>query len=74
MYPDQCLINPWQEALAEKTQHVEQLLRERDMERSELARLAAQADEATRSALEMKTQLAKVWKDKIGWRGGLHCN
>lgn len=49
-----------QEALAEKTQHVDQLMRERDMERAEVARMAAQADEATRAAQDMRVQLDKV--------------
>ena len=33
-----------QKALKEKEEHVEQLLRERDLERSEVARAAAQVD------------------------------
>lgn len=51
-----------QEALAEKTQHVDQLMRERDVERAEVARMAAQADEATRAAHEMRLQLDQVWR------------
>jgi len=35
----------WQKALKEKEEHIEQLLRERDLERSEVARAAAQVDE-----------------------------
>ena len=34
-----------QTALKEKTEHVEQLLQERDLERSEVARVAARVDE-----------------------------
>ena len=34
-----------QKALKEKEEHIEQLLRERDLERSEVARAAAQVDE-----------------------------
>ena len=34
-----------QKALKEKEEHIEQLLRERDLERSEVARSAAQVDE-----------------------------
>lgn len=35
-------------------------MRERDLERAEVARMAAQADEATRAAQEMKLQLDRV--------------
>ena len=35
-------------------------MRERDVERSDVAKLAAQADEATRAAQEYKTQLDQV--------------
>lgn len=35
-------------------------MRERDLERSEVARMAAQADEATRAAQDMKLQLDRV--------------
>lgn len=36
-----------QKALKEKEEHIEQLLRERDLERSEVARAAAQVDEVS---------------------------
>lgn len=36
---------PLQKALKEKEEHIEQLLKERDMERSEVVRAAAQVDE-----------------------------
>ena len=35
----------FQKALKEKEEHIEQLLRERDLERSDVARSAAQVDE-----------------------------
>ena len=35
----------FQKALKEKEEHIEQLLKERDMERSEVVRAAAQVDE-----------------------------
>jgi hypothetical protein len=38
-----------QKALKEKEEHIEQLLRERDLERSEVARAAAQVDEVSTS-------------------------
>lgn len=37
-----------QKALKEKEEHIEQLLRERDLERSEVARAAAHVDEVWR--------------------------
>ena len=46
--PDKLLMNSalcYQKALKEKEEHIEQLLRERDLERSEVARAAAQVDE-----------------------------
>ncbi|XP_045608788.1 CAP-Gly domain-containing linker protein 1 isoform X4 [Procambarus clarkii] len=52
-----------QEALAEKTQHVDQLMRERDVERAEVARMAAQADEATRAAHDMRLQLDQLQEE-----------
>ncbi|XP_066973407.1 CAP-Gly domain-containing linker protein 1-like isoform X3 [Macrobrachium rosenbergii] len=51
---------PGQEALTEKTQHVDQLMRERDLERAEVARMAAQTDEATREAQDMRLQLEQL--------------
>lgn len=48
--------------MAEKTQHVDQLMRERDLERGEVARMAMQLDEATQLAHEFKTQLDQVSK------------
>ncbi|XP_064090072.1 CAP-Gly domain-containing linker protein 1-like isoform X4 [Macrobrachium nipponense] len=48
------------EALTEKTQHVDQLMRERDLERAEVARMAAQTDEATRDAQDMRLQLEQL--------------
>ena len=38
-------LNFLQKALKEKEEHIEQLLRERDLERAEVARAAAQVDE-----------------------------
>ena len=39
-----CVFTHLQKALKEKTEHVDQLLQERDLERSELARTSAQAE------------------------------
>ena len=42
-----CQLMILQKALKEKEEHIEQLLKERDMERSEVARAAAQCDEVS---------------------------
>ena len=42
-----CQLMTLQKALKEKEEHIEQLLKERDMERSEVARAAAQCDEVS---------------------------
>lgn len=39
------LLFPSQKALKEKEEHIEQLLRERELERSEVARAAAKVDQ-----------------------------
>ena len=41
-----------QKALKEKEEHIEQLLRERDLERSEVARAAAHVDEVSQDELQ----------------------
>ena len=46
-----------QKALKEKQEHVEQLLKERDLERSEFAKTAAQIDEASASVI--------IWHDDV---------
>ncbi|KAK2165553.1 hypothetical protein NP493_1359g00029 [Ridgeia piscesae] len=45
-----------QKALKEKEEHVEQLLRERDLERSEVARAAAQVDKAEGELMTVRTE------------------
>ena len=45
-----------QKALKEKEEHIEQLLRERDMERSDVARAAAQVDEAQTQLSHLKLE------------------
>ena len=45
-----CYLVFQQKALKEKEEHVEQLLRERDLERSEVARAAAQVDKVCRKS------------------------
>lgn len=45
-----------QKALKEKEEHIEQLLRERDLERSEVARAAAQVDEAQNELTHLKVE------------------
>ncbi|XP_025091314.1 CAP-Gly domain-containing linker protein 1-like isoform X4 [Pomacea canaliculata] len=45
-----------QKALKEKEEHIEQLLRERDLERSEVARAAAQVDEAEVQLTSLRTE------------------
>ncbi|CAG5135937.1 unnamed protein product, partial [Candidula unifasciata] len=49
-----------QKALKEKEEHIEQLLRERDLERSEVARAAAHVDEAESQLSFMKTEQSKL--------------
>lgn len=41
-----CMLLLGQDVLREKQQHIEQLLKERDLERAEITRAASQADEA----------------------------
>ncbi|KAK9738416.1 CAP-Gly domain [Popillia japonica] len=43
-----------QEVLKEKQQHIEQLLKERDLERAEIAKAASQADEAEQKYVTLK--------------------
>ena len=55
-----------QKALKEKEEHIEQLLRERDLERSEVARAAAQVDEVR---LQDFRSFLMAWRA----RGGEQC-
>ncbi|XP_064651468.1 CAP-Gly domain-containing linker protein 1-like isoform X16 [Lineus longissimus] len=50
-------------ALKEKEEHIEQLLRERDMERSEVARAAAQVDEAENQLLTLRNEHEKYMEE-----------
>ncbi|XP_064651495.1 CAP-Gly domain-containing linker protein 1-like isoform X19 [Lineus longissimus] len=52
-----------QKALKEKEEHIEQLLRERDMERSEVARAAAQVDEAENQLLTLRNEHEKYMEE-----------
>ncbi|KAK7455724.1 hypothetical protein BaRGS_00039464 [Batillaria attramentaria] len=45
-----------QKALKEKEEHIEQLLRERDLERSEVARAASQVDDAENQLTTLRTE------------------
>lgn len=49
-----------QEVLKEKQQHIEQLLRERDLERAEIAKAASQADEAEQKYVDLKQEFDLV--------------
>lgn len=52
-----CLV---QKALKEKEEHIEQLLRERDLERSEVARAAAQVDEAQDQLTQLRVEKERL--------------
>ncbi|CAL1539261.1 unnamed protein product [Lymnaea stagnalis] len=52
-----------QKALKEKEEHIEQLLRERDLERSEVARAAAHVDEAEGQLSSIKAEQDKLRLD-----------
>ena len=49
-----------QDVLREKQQHIEQLLRERDLERAEITRAASQADEAEQKFHHLKQEFEQV--------------
>ena len=46
-----CVVFVVQKALKEKAEHVDQLLMERDVDRSELARIAARVDEVHKNTV-----------------------
>ncbi|XP_064612124.1 CAP-Gly domain-containing linker protein 1-like isoform X3 [Liolophura sinensis] len=52
-----------QKALKEKEEHIEQLLRERDLERSEVARAAAQVDEAEGQLANTRSEYDRFRED-----------
>ncbi|XP_060070040.1 CAP-Gly domain-containing linker protein 1-like isoform X2 [Ylistrum balloti] len=52
-----------QKALKEKEEHIEQLLRERDLERAEVARAAAHVDEAEGELTSMRVQNERLRED-----------
>ncbi|XP_021352247.1 CAP-Gly domain-containing linker protein 1-like [Mizuhopecten yessoensis] len=52
-----------QKALKEKEEHIEQLLRERDLERAEVARAAAHVDEAEGELTTMRVQSERLKED-----------
>ncbi|XP_033747589.1 LOW QUALITY PROTEIN: CAP-Gly domain-containing linker protein 1-like [Pecten maximus] len=52
-----------QKALKEKEEHIEQLLRERDLERAEVARAAAHVDEAEGELTTMRVQNERLRED-----------
>lgn len=51
-----------QDVLREKQQHIEQLLKERDLERSEITRAANQADEAEQQLATLTLEYDQVSK------------
>jgi len=53
-------VSVTQKALKEKEEHIEQLLRERDLERSEVARAAAQVDEAQCQLTQIKMEKERM--------------
>ncbi|XP_076339911.1 uncharacterized protein LOC143240774 isoform X2 [Tachypleus tridentatus] len=59
--------NAIQEALKEKGEHIEQLLRERDLERGEVARAAGQVD-------EVEKKLADLQKEHQGYLEETECS
>ncbi|XP_056001893.1 CAP-Gly domain-containing linker protein 1-like isoform X8 [Ostrea edulis] len=52
-----------QKALKEKEEHIEQLLKERDLERAEVARAAAQVDEAEGQLANMRSEQDRFRED-----------
>ncbi|KAL3858247.1 hypothetical protein ACJMK2_012844, partial [Sinanodonta woodiana] len=52
-----------QKALKEKEEHIEQLLRERDLERAEVARAAAQVDEAENQITHLRVEQERLRED-----------
>lgn len=52
-----------QDALKEKEQHIEQLLKERDLERSEVARSASRVEEAERELAAMRTECQRAGEE-----------
>jgi hypothetical protein len=55
-----CMLLLGQDVLREKQQHIEQLLKERDLERAEITRAASQADEAEHRFFTLKQEFEKV--------------
>ncbi|XP_052801595.1 CAP-Gly domain-containing linker protein 1-like isoform X4 [Mya arenaria] len=52
-----------QKALKEKEEHIEQLLRERDLERSDVARAAAQVDEAQNQLTQIQVEKERLLEE-----------
>lgn len=55
-----CMLLLGQDVLREKQQHIEQLLKERDLERSEVSRAANQADEAEQKLATLRSEYEHV--------------
>lgn len=55
-----CMILLGQDVLREKQQHIEQLLKERDLERAEITRAANQADEAEQQLARLNLEYDQV--------------
>lgn len=55
-----CMLLLGQDVLREKQQHIEQLLKERDLERSEITRAASQADEAEQKLATLTQEYEQV--------------
>ena len=51
--------------LKEKEQHIEQLLKERDLERAEVAKAASQTDEAEAKLVQLKQEFERDFGDLI---------
>lgn len=60
-----CMLLLGQDVLKEKQQHIEQLLKERDLERAEITRAASQADEAEHQFFTLKAEFEQVIKNYL---------
>lgn len=50
-----------QDVLKEKQQHIEQLLKERDLERAEITRVANQYDDVEQKLVQLQTEYNQVF-------------
>lgn len=57
-----CTYRQWfQELLREKQHHLERLMRERELERTEVAKASLQADRAESALAQLKKEASQVW-------------